>query len=207
MRSTRLRQCAGGLGCARGLRSRLLRSFSYRRVAMHFRAAWRLPTDRCWCLATDRELRVRSRPRKGRGCLARRRFAQNPKQLRLNTLKTHKGGFSSKKKSPVRGWFVLVKTPKRWLARLRLAARVCGNCRYFDLEAGQADLRNMPIFGEVIQHVPPQRIAGSLREGEEAIPPPQALDPRVRWSDFGLCTCPAHPDEARWKLDSCESWA
>lgn len=67
-------------------------------------------------------------------------------------------------------------SPKRWLARVGLAKRECGNCKSFDHASGQLTLSRLEHFDEVMRHVSPTQIGradpiGVLEREREKISP------------------------------------
>ncbi len=82
----------------------------------------------------------------------------------------------------------------------------CLNCKHFDIEEGQAAMRNHPQFAEVMRHVSPARMANRMRYDKETgkpldEQPDDVLPQRARWKDFGACD--VH-NEVRYGGDTCD---
>lgn len=78
-------------------------------------------------------------------------------------------------------------------------AKLCENCKHWNLEAGQQIMRDNPAFNEARQHVTPRRMATQFDDNGNP-----RVDPKVpwecKWDEFGACS--AH-EEGRWKGDTC----
>jgi hypothetical protein len=62
--------------------------------------------------------------------------------------------------------------PSRLLAKLgSTTRRKCANCKHFDLKEGQDGLAKSGVFAQVVSVVQPNQVAGSVRPGEEYVPP------------------------------------
>lgn len=58
--------------------------------------------------------------------------------------------------------------------------RVCGNCKHFDLEEGQAAFRSFPMFMAAAAVVPPHQM-GRPSNAESTLPA------RGKWEEYGAC--------------------
>lgn len=83
----------------------------------------------------------------------------------------------------------------------------CHNCKHFDLEEGQAAMRENPNFMKACAVVPPSRMGVPVMHGDDDKPLPPEQQPRssvpkkATWEDFGACL---EHEEVRYKHDVCE---
>jgi hypothetical protein len=96
------------------------------------------------------------------------------------------------------------------------AARKCGSCAHFDLEAGQLALQRQPVFaGLVAPYIAPHEYHDAVKAVDDAPEPTQAVVKsnvplRCNWKDFGQCT--RHDDgvwremTAEQRLKNFEDW-
>lgn len=98
------------------------------------------------------------------------------------------------------------KAPNRLLARIVSSKRQCGNCEHFDLEEGQQARAKSGIFAQVTEVVPPSRVSGSIKEGEEYVPPEKPMPRNMKWEHFGMCMQEEREGTLIWAGDTCPSW-
>jgi hypothetical protein len=96
------------------------------------------------------------------------------------------------------------------------AARKCGSCAHFDLEAGQLALQRRPVFaGFVAPYIAPHEYHDTVKATDDAGAPAQVVvksnvPMRCNWKDFGQCT--RHDDgvwremTAEQRLKNFEDW-
>ena len=81
-------------------------------------------------------------------------------------------------------------------------AAVCSNCEHFDLEEGQAVMRQNPIFLEAARHVSPNTMMRKLDEHGKELPNENRLKAKEdRWDLFGAC---AMHEQLRHSHHTCE---
>lgn len=110
--------------------------------------------------------------------------------------------------------------PNRLLAIVSQAKRKCGNCKHFDLAAGQAALKEWPAFMGAAAVLAPDRMGRPrvptveqlIEEGntpEEAklkhaeAKDAQLPETNVGWDEIGSC---AKHSQGRAMTDSCKDW-
>jgi len=87
----------------------------------------------------------------------------------------------------------------------------CQNCEHFDLEEGQAQLRQHRAFAQVTEIVSPAMMsqeaklddAGNLLVDDDGVveKTEPAVPHKTKWSEFGACM---KHQEARWQRDKCD---
>lgn len=98
------------------------------------------------------------------------------------------------------------KAPRRVLAMFLSANRKCGNCKHFDLKEGQYERAKSGVFASVTDVVPPSKVSGSVKEGEEYVPPSKEMPKGVKWEDFGSCLHDDNEGLLIWAGDTCPKW-
>jgi len=82
--------------------------------------------------------------------------------------------------------------------------RKCGTCVMFDLEEGQAAIRQNPVFFQAVQHVSPNTMMRKFDDNGAPIENPKALKIKEdNWQLFGACEL---HQQLRHSTDSCEQW-
>ena len=86
------------------------------------------------------------------------------------------------------------------------ANRKCKNCKHFDLKEGQYERAKSGVFASVTDVVPPSKVSGSVKEGEEYVPPSKEMPKGVKWEDFGSCLHDDNEGLLIWAGDACPKW-
>jgi len=88
----------------------------------------------------------------------------------------------------------------------------CENCKFFDLEEGQAQLRSHPAFMEAAGHVSPAMMAakrqmvddaGNVLVPEDGEDPASSVPYKIGWHDVGACSANA---EGVFRTSHCEKY-
>jgi hypothetical protein len=80
----------------------------------------------------------------------------------------------------------------------------CANCAFFDLEEGQAVIKQNPIFLQAASHVSPNVMMRKLDKAGNELPNEHALRAKHdNWALFGACDA---NEQLRHSTDTCEKY-